>query len=104
MFELWCLHWKVLPLHIYRWRFLLISFTFLCHVADSAGHLPELVPDQVLKLKQLTVLTLAETDKVASHALSECKWVSQTLVSSPSVPPKMTHFPFWFVPTKITHY
>ncbi|CAL5321419.1 unnamed protein product [Camellia sinensis] len=29
----------------------------------NAGCLPQLVPDQTLKLKQLTVLTLAETDK-----------------------------------------
>ncbi|GMP82362.1 hypothetical protein CsSME_00036701 [Camellia sinensis var. sinensis] len=29
----------------------------------NAGRLPQLVPDQTLKLKQLTVLTLAETDK-----------------------------------------
>ncbi|KAI8005680.1 COP9 signalosome complex subunit 7 [Camellia lanceoleosa] len=29
----------------------------------NAGHLPQLVPDQTLKLKQLTMLTLAETDK-----------------------------------------
>ncbi|CAN6566524.1 unnamed protein product [Malus baccata var. baccata] len=29
----------------------------------DASHLPHLVPDQVLKLKQLTVLTLAETNK-----------------------------------------
>ncbi|KAG6402738.1 hypothetical protein SASPL_134949 [Salvia splendens] len=34
---------------------------------DSAGHLPQLVPDQVLKLKQLTVLTLVETDKVLPY-------------------------------------
>ncbi|XP_042015144.1 COP9 signalosome complex subunit 7-like isoform X1 [Salvia splendens] len=33
----------------------------------AAGHLPQLVPDQVLKLKQLTVLTLAETDKVLPY-------------------------------------
>ncbi|KAL7164355.1 hypothetical protein ACSBR2_040296 [Camellia fascicularis] len=30
---------------------------------SNAGCLPQLVPDQTLKLKQLTVLTLAETDK-----------------------------------------
>ncbi|PQP97969.1 COP9 signalosome complex subunit 7 isoform X2 [Prunus yedoensis var. nudiflora] len=29
----------------------------------DASRLPQLVPDQVLKLKQLTVLTLAETNK-----------------------------------------
>ncbi|GMP94715.1 hypothetical protein CsSME_00044061 [Camellia sinensis var. sinensis] len=29
----------------------------------NASCLPQLVPDQTLKLKQLTVLTLAETDK-----------------------------------------
>ncbi|GER49376.1 COP9 complex subunit 7a [Striga asiatica] len=32
-----------------------------------ASHLPQLVPDQVLKLKQLTVLTLAETTKVLPY-------------------------------------
>ncbi|KAL6008431.1 hypothetical protein ACLOJK_033941 [Asimina triloba] len=31
--------------------------------AGNAGCLPQLVPDQVRKLKQLTVLTLAETNK-----------------------------------------
>ncbi|XP_010540218.1 PREDICTED: COP9 signalosome complex subunit 7-like isoform X2 [Tarenaya hassleriana] len=31
------------------------------------GRIPELVPDQVLKLKQLTVLTLAETNKVLPY-------------------------------------
>lgn len=33
-------------------------------VIGNAACLPQLVPEQVLKLKQLTVLTLAETDKV----------------------------------------
>ncbi|KAA3471493.1 COP9 signalosome complex subunit 7-like isoform X2 [Gossypium australe] len=33
----------------------------------KSGKLPQLVPDQVLKLKQLTVLTLAETKKVLSY-------------------------------------
>ncbi|KAE8692643.1 COP9 signalosome complex subunit 7 [Hibiscus syriacus] len=31
---------------------------------SNSGSLPQLVPDQVLKLKQLTVLTLAETNKL----------------------------------------
>ncbi|KAI9181016.1 hypothetical protein LWI28_010379 [Acer negundo] len=34
---------------------------------SNAGLLPQLVPDQVLKLKQLTVLTLAETNKVLPY-------------------------------------
>lgn len=34
---------------------------------SNAGQLPHLVPDQVLKLKQLTVLTLAETNKVLPY-------------------------------------
>ncbi|KAK7268131.1 hypothetical protein RIF29_20818 [Crotalaria pallida] len=29
----------------------------------NVGRLPQLIPDQILKLKQLTVLTLADTDK-----------------------------------------
>ncbi|CAL5381279.1 unnamed protein product [Camellia sinensis] len=33
----------------------------------NAGRLPQLVPDQTLKLKQLTVLTLAETEKVLPY-------------------------------------
>ncbi|KAF5446131.1 COP9 signalosome complex subunit 7 isoform X2 [Juglans microcarpa x Juglans regia] len=33
----------------------------------NAGCLPQLVPEQVLKLKQLTVLTLAETNKVLPY-------------------------------------
>ncbi|KAL0429128.1 UNVERIFIED_CONTAM: COP9 signalosome complex subunit [Sesamum radiatum] len=36
---------------------------------SAAGRLPQLVPDQVLKLKQLTVLTLAETNKVLPYDL-----------------------------------
>ncbi|XP_039008204.1 COP9 signalosome complex subunit 7-like [Hibiscus syriacus] len=34
---------------------------------SNTGSLPQLVPDQVLKLKQLTVLTLAETNKVLPY-------------------------------------
>ncbi|KAL4352501.1 hypothetical protein GQ457_06G035150 [Hibiscus cannabinus] len=34
---------------------------------SNRGSLPQLVPDQVLKLKQLTVLTLAETNKVLPY-------------------------------------
>ncbi|KAL6130613.1 hypothetical protein ACLB2K_068992 [Fragaria x ananassa] len=34
---------------------------------SNAGRLPQLVPDQALKLKQLTVLTLAETNKVLPY-------------------------------------
>ncbi|XP_074263143.1 COP9 signalosome complex subunit 7 isoform X1 [Silene latifolia] len=34
---------------------------------SNVGSLPALVPDQVLKLKQLTVLTLAETNKVLPY-------------------------------------
>ncbi|KAL2330069.1 hypothetical protein Fmac_017650 [Flemingia macrophylla] len=34
---------------------------------SNADHLPQLVPDQIVKLKQLTVLTLAETYKVLSY-------------------------------------
>ncbi|KAL6964946.1 COP9 signalosome complex subunit 7 [Sarracenia purpurea var. burkii] len=34
---------------------------------SNAGHLPQLVPDQILKLKQLTVLTLAETNKILPY-------------------------------------
>ncbi|XP_044481312.1 COP9 signalosome complex subunit 7-like isoform X2 [Mangifera indica] len=34
---------------------------------SNAGHLPQLLPDQVLKLKQLTVLTLAETNNVLPY-------------------------------------
>nr|GMC80432.1 COP9 signalosome complex subunit 7 isoform X1 [Ipomoea batatas] len=36
---------------------------------NIAGRVPQLVPDQVLKLKQLTVLTLAETTKVLPYDL-----------------------------------
>ncbi|GMY29944.1 COP9 signalosome complex subunit 7-like isoform X1 [Fagus crenata] len=34
---------------------------------SNSGLLPQLVPDQILKLKQLSVLTLAETNKVLSY-------------------------------------
>lgn len=36
-----------------------------CLFTGNASRLPQLVPDQILKLKQLTVLTLAETNKVS---------------------------------------
>ncbi|CAL5433563.1 unnamed protein product [Camellia sinensis] len=39
----------------------------------NAGRLPQLVPDQTLKLKQLTVLTLAETDKAEEAAIAALK-------------------------------
>ncbi|KAL3651130.1 COP9 signalosome complex subunit 7 [Castilleja foliolosa] len=52
--------------------FLLELLTIFAHGTWSeykgvSGHLPQLVPDQVLKLKQLTVLTLAETNKVLPY-------------------------------------
>lgn len=34
---------------------------------SNVGRLPQLIPDQILKLKQLTVLTLAETNKVLPY-------------------------------------
>lgn len=46
----------------------LIPHNFCCD-AGVASRLPQLVPDQVLKLKQLTVMTLAETDKVSCHVI-----------------------------------
>ncbi|KAG6437820.1 hypothetical protein SASPL_102750 [Salvia splendens] len=63
----WSEYKKLLLQYLWMHFSFLISFTFLCHVADVAGRLPQLVPDQVLKLKQLTVLTLAETDKVLPY-------------------------------------
>lgn len=36
---------------------------------SNSGHYPELVSDQVLKLKQLTVLALAESNKVLPYSL-----------------------------------
>lgn len=53
-----------------RFSFLIV-FTYEHHEAGVAGRLPQLVPDQVLKLKQLTVLTLAETNKVAVHVFTD---------------------------------
>ncbi|GMP82361.1 hypothetical protein CsSME_00036701 [Camellia sinensis var. sinensis] len=53
----------------------------------NAGRLPQLVPDQTLKLKQLTVLTLAETDKeldvtnvceLEDFLINECMYVVVT--------------------------
>lgn len=54
----------------------------------SAGHLPSLLPNQAKKLKQLSVLTLAETNKViclgifsnASLVFSICKEHPQFMV------------------------
>ncbi|KAL7238472.1 hypothetical protein ACSBR2_004551 [Camellia fascicularis] len=51
---------------------------------SNASHLLQLVPDQILKLKQLTVLTLAETDKelditnvreLEDFLINECMYV-----------------------------
>ncbi|KAM1230239.1 hypothetical protein ACFX2G_041316 [Malus domestica] len=44
-----------------------MEFKKLKCIVGDAGRLPHLVPDQVLKLKQLTVLTLAETNKVLPY-------------------------------------
>lgn len=43
----------------------LSEFYVTCCGAAVASRLPQLIPDQTLKLKQLTVLTLAETNKVS---------------------------------------
>lgn len=37
------------------------------NLVGVADRLPPMVPDQVLKLKQLTVLTLAESNKVSLY-------------------------------------
>jgi hypothetical protein len=37
---------------------------YLCASVGNSGFLPALLPDQVRKLKQLSVLTLAESTKV----------------------------------------
>lgn len=50
----------------------------LCCDKGVANRLPHLGPDQVLKLKQLTVLTLAETNKVSSHVFY-CPLFSQIM-------------------------
>ncbi|ESW11623.2 hypothetical protein PHAVU_008G046600 [Phaseolus vulgaris] len=36
-------------------------------LVENAGRLPQLIPDQILKLKQLTVLTLASTYEVLAY-------------------------------------
>ncbi|KAM2279981.1 hypothetical protein ACFX1S_040751 [Malus domestica] len=46
---------------------IVMEFKKLKCIVGDAGRLPHLVPDQVLKLKQLTVLTLAETNKVLPY-------------------------------------
>ncbi|CAI0445930.1 unnamed protein product [Linum tenue] len=38
-----------------------------CLLTGNMARLPQLVPDQILKLKQLTVLTLAESNKVLPY-------------------------------------
>jgi hypothetical protein len=43
---------------------------FLFCVADNAEMLPPLDPQQALKLKQLTVMTLAETSKVIFNVVA----------------------------------
>ena len=42
----------------------LIQVLSMVYFAGNSSRLPELGSDQALKLKQLTVLTLAETNKV----------------------------------------
>lgn len=43
---------------------LTVFIKFFEWLIGNADRLPQLTPDQILKLKQLTVLTLAETYKV----------------------------------------
>ncbi|WCJ25823.1 COP9 signalosome complex subunit 7 [Euphorbia peplus] len=45
----------------------LFSFSEIQSPPGIAATLPQLIPDQVLKLKQLTLLTLAETNKVLCY-------------------------------------
>lgn len=40
---------------------------WICNPQGNSALLPKLLPDQILKLKQLTVLTLSETNKVLSY-------------------------------------
>lgn len=44
--------------------------TLAFHVADNAQLLPQLDSQQELKLKQLTVMTLAETSKVIFNVVA----------------------------------
>ncbi|XP_048228400.1 COP9 signalosome complex subunit 7 isoform X2 [Ricinus communis] len=48
---------------------------------NNSGRLPQLIPDQVLKLKQLTVLTLAETNKDLSFLFSTQSHDNSTCLS-----------------------
>ena len=45
-------------------KFLFFFFNFCL---GNASRIPQLSPDQILKLKQLTVLTLAESNKVLPY-------------------------------------
>ncbi|KAK2381108.1 COP9 signalosome complex subunit [Trifolium repens] len=62
-------NWRWIPensgLRVFGWRLLLEKLPTRAALASRGNgeHLPQLVPDQILKLKQLTVLTLAETYK-----------------------------------------
>lgn len=47
-------------------RYVLIKLNLLHVYLGNAAYLPQLVPDQAVKLKQLSVLTLAEMNKVSS--------------------------------------
>ncbi|KAL3814996.1 hypothetical protein ACJIZ3_016264 [Penstemon smallii] len=40
-----------------------------------ASRLPQLVPEQILKLNQLTVLTLADTNKLEDFLINDCMYV-----------------------------
>ncbi|KZV43505.1 cop9 complex subunit 7a [Dorcoceras hygrometricum] len=52
---------------IYRELLQIYAYGTWSEYKSDACRLPQLVPDQVLKLKQLTVLTLAETNKVLPY-------------------------------------
>ncbi|XP_073061031.1 COP9 signalosome complex subunit 7-like isoform X1 [Primulina eburnea] len=52
---------------IYRELLQLCAYGTWSEYKSDSHRLPQLVPDQVLKLKQLTVLTLAETNKVLPY-------------------------------------
>jgi COP9 signalosome complex subunit 7 len=42
----------------------MFEYLYICNPQGNSAMLPKLSQDQILKLKQLTVLTLSETNKV----------------------------------------
>lgn len=63
-----CAYWLLPKFGLLKKLFMVLALfcplMYLCASVGNSGSLPALLPDQIRKLKQLSVLTLAESSKV----------------------------------------